>query len=354
MASVVEEAGVGAKASEELGLTAAKLELGLEGGELGEQALDFGEADSVDLLGGEGGVGVVAGDEGVFFGAAGPLPSTDLGQAGGEVFTAEKGVKTLVGGEDVIADGGAAFLGEALAVGLREGEGDFSKGGVEGAVLGASGELFFEGIKHALNDAAGLGDTEADALPEEGDGGVGVAGEVAQQAEPVVEVGDFFEDEGGGMFVGEVEAAAGAEGKGVQAGVVLFECLCGLMAEESGAELVVRGEVGVGGEEGVKLVERGAEVGGVFFLGGGGDVWPAGRGVGSAKAGGPGGSAGHGVLPCFVKEGGKRGVLGLGGEDEGDEAAEEGGGGFHGGRMICFRVGTKRKCGASSIGEKAS
>jgi hypothetical protein len=46
-------------------------------------------------------------------------------------------------------------------------------------------------------------------------------------------------------------------------------------------------------------------------------------------------------------------VRGLGGEDEGDEAAEESGGGFHGGRMICFWVSTKRKCCASSIGEKA-
>lgn len=232
----------------------------------------------------------------------------------------------------MIADGGAGFLGETLAVGLGQGEGDFSKGGVEGAVLGAVGELFFEGIKDALNDAAGLGDAEADALPEQGDGGVGVAGEVAQQVEPVVEVGDFFEGEGGGVFVGEVEAAAGAEGKGVETGVVLFECLCGLVAEESGAELVVRGEVGVGGEEGVEFGERGAEVGGVFVLGGGGDVWPAGGGVAAAEAGGPGGLAGHGVLPFFVEEGSEGGVRGLGGEDEGDEAAEEGEGGFHGGR----------------------
>lgn len=146
MASVVEEAGVGAEAGEELGLGAAKLELSLERGELGEQSLNFGEADSVDLVRGEGGGGVVADDEGVFLSAVGPLPSTDLGEAGGEVFAAEEGVEALVGGEDVIADGGAGFLDESLTVGLRKGEGDFPERGIEGAVLGAGGELFLQGV----------------------------------------------------------------------------------------------------------------------------------------------------------------------------------------------------------------
>jgi len=158
----------------------------------------------VDLLGGEG----------VFLRAVGPLPSTDLGEAGGEVFAAEEGVEALVGGQDVIANGGAGFLDESRTVGLWKGEGGFLERGVEGAVLGAGGELFLQGVEHALDDAAGLGGAEADALPEEGDGGIGVAGEVAQHAEPVFEVGDFFEGEGGGVSVGEVEATAGAEGGG--------------------------------------------------------------------------------------------------------------------------------------------
>lgn len=157
------------------------------------------------------------------------------------------------------------------------------------------------------------------------------------------EVGDFFEGEGGGVFVGEVEATAGAEGEGVETGVVLLERLRGLMAEESGAELVVRGEVGVGGEEGVEFGEGGAKVGGVFGLGGGGDVRPVGRGVGAAKAGGPGGLAGHGVLPFFVKEGGKRGVGSGDGLDQGEQAAEEGGGGFHEGEDDLFSGGPQEE-----------
>lgn len=160
------------------------------------------------------------------------------------------------------------------------------------------------------------------------------------------EVSDFFEGEGGGVFVGEVEATAGAEGEGVQPGVVLFERLRGLMAEESSAEVIVWGEVGRGGEEGVELGEGGAEVGGVFGLGGGGDVRPAGRGVGAAKAGGPGGLAGHGVLPFFVKEGGKRRVGSGGRLDQGEQAAEEGGGGFHEGEDDLFSGGNQGKCGA--------
>lgn len=145
----------------------------------------------------------------------------------------------------------------------------------------------------------------------------------------MVEMGDFFERQTRGVFVGKVEAAAGAEGEGVQAGVVLFERLRGLMTEEGGTEVVVWGEVGVGSEEGVEFGEGDAEVGGVLGLGGGGDIWPAGGGVGAAKAGGPGGLAGHGVLPFFVKEGGERRVGSGGGLDQGEQAAEEGGGGFH-------------------------
>lgn len=167
------------------------------------------------------------------------------------------------------------------------------------------------------------------------------------------EVGDFFEGEGRGVFVSEVEATAGAEGEGVQPGVVLLERLRGLMAEESSAEVIVWGEVGRGGEEGVEFGEGGAKVCGVFGLGGGGDVRPVGQGVGAAKAGGPGGLAGHGVLPFFVKEGGKRWVVSGGGLDQGEQAAEEGGGGFHGERMICFRVGTKENVVLLRWGERS-
>lgn len=98
VASVVEEAGVGAQAGEEFGLGAAEFEPSLKGCQFGEKSLHFGEADSVDFLGGEVGGGVVAGDEGVFFGTTGPLPSTDLGEAGGEVFAAEEGVEAVEGG----------------------------------------------------------------------------------------------------------------------------------------------------------------------------------------------------------------------------------------------------------------
>ena len=226
----------------------------LEAGELGEETFDFCEADLVDLVGWEVGGGVVPDEQGVFGTAFRPTPGTDPREAGREVVVGEKGLELAIGGNDLIADGGEGGGGEALAFCLGHGDGEFAQGAVKGAVLGLGNELFFEGQVDAFDDLARLNHPPVDAFTEEGDGASDFVGQIVKQADPVFNVSDRFEVEGGGVFIEQVNAVAGAEDEQVEVSVVFGMDLLKVLAKEGGVELAFGREVG-GSEEGIEFGE---------------------------------------------------------------------------------------------------
>ena len=142
-------------------------------GHLGGDALDFVEADLMDLRGSEVGGGLLADGDFVAVLAVGEGGDADGGAAVGGVVGGDEGGEGAVGGRDVSGDDLLDGGGEALAVGFREAGGHFLDGVEEGAGGGDFGGLrgyFFEDearrhevVFHAeAEDFGGLGEDSGD------------------------------------------------------------------------------------------------------------------------------------------------------------------------------------------------